>query len=381
MRLLTASLAALATQANADAPNVVVDIAPLHSLVAQIMQGVGDPALLLPPGVSPHDYALRPSDARALSDADVVIWMGPGLTPQLAEPIETLATGATVITILDLPGWTTLPFREDARFDDGHDHGDEDEHAHEDHDEHEDHDNHEDHDDGDHEDHDHDEHAEEDHDEHGHDDHDNHADEDHADHGHDDEDHADHGHDDHADHAHGPVDPHAWLNTVNAIRWITDVGGTLADLSPEHADQIIENVLTTRGALNAISVEVGTDLMFVRSDLQDGSIGYIVPHDSLQYFETAYLVPASGAISLTDKSPPGPAHLRDLQEMIAENNITCILTDPHSNPATVDLLTEGTDTRTAQIDPAGTLLEPGPELYGDLMRGVSTALAECLSQE
>lgn len=107
---------------------VVTDIAPVHGLVAQVMAGVDAPKRLLPPGASPHGHALRPSDARALQNADLVIWMGPELTPWLAAPVTRLATGATVITLLEVPGTALLPFRDAHEFD--HDHGSEDDQAH-----------------------------------------------------------------------------------------------------------------------------------------------------------------------------------------------------------------------------------------------------------
>ncbi len=59
-------------------PDVAASIAPVHSLVARVMQGAGTPHLLLPPGASPHDHALRPSDAAALERAALVFWVGPG---------------------------------------------------------------------------------------------------------------------------------------------------------------------------------------------------------------------------------------------------------------------------------------------------------------
>ena len=70
--------------AMADVPNVAVDIAPVHSLVARVMQRVGTPDLIIRSGASPHQYSLhslRPSEAKALQDANVVIWMNEGLTP------------------------------------------------------------------------------------------------------------------------------------------------------------------------------------------------------------------------------------------------------------------------------------------------------------
>ena len=71
----------LGSSAIADVPNVSVDIAPLHSLVASVMHGVGVPNLIIPPGSSPHDHQLRPSEAKAMQDANIVFWMGEELTP------------------------------------------------------------------------------------------------------------------------------------------------------------------------------------------------------------------------------------------------------------------------------------------------------------
>ena len=70
---------------------MAADIAPVHSIVARVMQGVGAPELIVPPGASEHDYALRPSEAARLQAADLVVWVGPGLTPWLAGPIAALA--------------------------------------------------------------------------------------------------------------------------------------------------------------------------------------------------------------------------------------------------------------------------------------------------
>ena len=142
----------------ADVPTVAVDIAPVHSLVARVMEGVGTPALVIPAGASPHEYTLRPSEAQALQDADLVFWMGSDLTPWLDGAIDTLAANAAVVSLLEADGITLLDFREDALFE-AHDHGDH----------------------GDHDDHGHDDHADDDH---GHDDH-----------AKDDHDHAEHGHD------------------------------------------------------------------------------------------------------------------------------------------------------------------------------------------
>ena len=77
------------SSAIADVPKVAVDIAPVHSLVARVMEGVGNPKLIIPTGASPHEYSLRPSEAKSLQDADMVIWMGEGLAPWMENSIET----------------------------------------------------------------------------------------------------------------------------------------------------------------------------------------------------------------------------------------------------------------------------------------------------
>ena len=97
-------------------PEVVASIAPVHSLVARVMQGAGRPHLLLPPGASPHHHALRPSDAAALERAALVFWVGPRLERWLTRSLTTLAAGARVVRLADAPGLTRLALRQGAVF-------------------------------------------------------------------------------------------------------------------------------------------------------------------------------------------------------------------------------------------------------------------------
>ena len=83
------------------APRVVVSVLPVHSLAAGVMAGVGAPRLLIRGAASPHDASLRPSDARALSAADLVIWVGPGLETFLSKPLGALAGRARVIALAE----------------------------------------------------------------------------------------------------------------------------------------------------------------------------------------------------------------------------------------------------------------------------------------
>lgn len=107
MLILAAALSA-AVPALAEAPRVVVTIKPVHALVAAVMAGLGRPGLLIEGAASPHGYALRPSDARALSAAQLVIWVGPELERFLERPLASLAAGARVVTLIEAPGLELL---------------------------------------------------------------------------------------------------------------------------------------------------------------------------------------------------------------------------------------------------------------------------------
>lgn len=112
------------TMRAADAPVVVTSIKPIHSLVAAIMQGVGEPELIVDGAASPHTYNLKPSNARALQEAKVIFWVGPGLEAFLEKPLQALGSDASFAELDDAPGLVKLPFREGGAFE-PHDDGDE----------------------------------------------------------------------------------------------------------------------------------------------------------------------------------------------------------------------------------------------------------------
>lgn len=116
MRYLALGMALMGTSVTAEVPRVAVDIAPVHSIVAAVMGDLGTPALIVPPGGSPHDQALRPSQAAALDRADLVVWMGNALTPWLEGPMDSLAGDAVVLDLLDHPETQVLKVRTGASF-------------------------------------------------------------------------------------------------------------------------------------------------------------------------------------------------------------------------------------------------------------------------
>lgn len=110
----------LTSYAAVAAPSVVTSIKPVHALVAGVMAGVGMPLLLVDGAASPHDFALRPSQAEALSTADLIVWIGPQLEAFLVRPLATLAPSAQQITVSALEGITLLRLRDSHAGHEGH---------------------------------------------------------------------------------------------------------------------------------------------------------------------------------------------------------------------------------------------------------------------
>lgn len=92
-------------------PKVVVTIKPIHSLVAGIMEGVGEPELLIEADSSAHTHQLKPSEAAKLYAAQVIIWVGPVYETVLTQLIMRLKDSAQLITVSDLPEIRLLPSR------------------------------------------------------------------------------------------------------------------------------------------------------------------------------------------------------------------------------------------------------------------------------
>ena len=104
------------TPASAGELKVVTDIAPVHSLVARVMEGVGEPAMIMSRGANAHSYNMRPSDASKLNNADMLFWVGPSLTPWLDKAVRAIDDHAISIELMQSDGTTLLENRQDAAF-------------------------------------------------------------------------------------------------------------------------------------------------------------------------------------------------------------------------------------------------------------------------
>lgn len=327
--LLASTLFAGMSAAHAEV-NVVASIKPVHSLVAAVMEGVGTPDLIVEGAGSPHTYALKPSQAQALEKADVVFWVGHELEAFLEKPLETVAANAKSVELIDADGLVKLAFREGGAFE-KHSHGD----------------------------HDHDDHAEGEHD------HDEHAE---GEGEHDHEEHADH------DHEHGAFDAHVWLDPVNAKAMVRTIAETLSQADPDNAATYAANAKAESDKLDALIGEVTAQLEPVKDK------GFIVFHDAYHYFENRFGVTAAGSITISPEVTPGAERVSEIHAKVKELGAACVFAEPQFEPKLIATVTEGTPARSGVLDPLGSTLDNGPDLYFSVIRNMATSLKTCLGQ-
>ena len=131
---LTLVLSLISISVRADV-NVVTTIKPLHSLISNVMKGVGEPSLIIEGTSNPHNFVLKPSHAKLLQDADIIFWIGQDLEAFMEKPLSSLAKDAKKISFMELGSIKKLKFRENNIFD----HDDHDGHKEDDHDDHDGH--------------------------------------------------------------------------------------------------------------------------------------------------------------------------------------------------------------------------------------------------
>lgn len=287
------------------APEVVVSIKPIHSLIAGVMAGAGTPYLIVKGAASPHGYSLKPSDAHALEKAKLVFWVGEELERFLERSIHSLAKDAQVVWMIDAPDITRLEFREGGAFA-GHEEGSA-------------------------------------------------------------------AHSGHAGHDHGMVDMHLWLDPDNAKSMVRYIATSLSEVDAENAAKYSANANALIKKLDGLDRELADML----SPLRDAR--FIVFHDSYQYFEMRYGLQASGSITVNPDIPPGAKRLRDIRSRVKKLGAACIFGEPQFKSSLVSVIAEGTQARASELDPLGSRLEEGPQLYFTLMRNLARAMKDCLA--
>lgn len=291
------SLLLTSTVAWAEVPQVVTDIPPVHSLTAAVMGDLGVPVLLLDRGASPHNFQFRPSQMRDVQSADLVIWVGPTLTPWLAKPLQARPEGAAVLGLLDTPGTHLLDFASEGGA--GHDH-------------------------------------------------------------------AENGHD------HKGLDPHAWLDPANGKLWLAVIAAELTRLDPDNAASYSANAAIAAAAIDAADSQAQALLAPVKDR------PFFTFHDAYGYFTAHFGLTIAGTVALGDASAPGARRLVELRETIAKGPASCLFPEAQHDPALAAQMAEETGITLGEpLDPVGSSLVPGPDLYPQLILSLAETIAAC----
>ena len=318
------SIFSLVSSANAEV-KVVTSIKPIHSLASYVMDGVGKPDVIVDGYNSPHGFSLKPSHAKMLENADLVIWVGEDLEAFLEKPLDTIAKKAKNIEVMDLKGIKKLKFREKNIFEGHDDHG---------HDEHKEHG--------------HDEHKDE-HKEHGHDEHKE--------------------HDGHEGHAHGEHDPHIWLDPMNAKVIVKEITKQLVQLDSKNSATYKANSKKALADIDKLTKNIKKDLS---KDLR-----FVVFHDAYQYFEKRFGIQVLGALTVNTDVMPGAEQLSEIREVIEHEKVNCIFSEPQFNPSIIKSIAKDTKVKTGILDPLGAKLDKGKNLYFDLLNNMASSFKGC----
>ena len=283
----------------ASKPLIVASINPLHSIVTSIVGNTGNVSLLIESNTSPHNFALKPSHAKLLNNAEIFFYIDDQLESALKKTIKSLPKTVKVKKVSQFKNLKLLPVRENLNWEeDGHGH--------------------------------------------------NH------------------------DHDHGSYDIHFWLDTQNAIEIAKGVTQELSKLYPE-------NINTYKKNAKKLITKIKTKDNSIKLKLKEvKNKPYIVFHDAYQYFEKAYNLNAIGSILLNPEQPPSPKRIIKIRSKIKTLNAYCVFKEPQFKAQIVNTVIENTNAKVGTLDPLGSNIVSGPDMYIALLDDLANNIRICL---
>jgi len=272
---------------------ISADIAPIHSLVSLVIGDQSTVNLIVPPDLSPHDFALKPSQLRTLNQAQLIVIVSEDFSPSLSRHLKTLSPDNL---ILDLS--KTLAENES----------------------------------------------------------------------HDNDIHKDRTH---KEDTHLHDDEHSWLNPQNAITWLDHIAQVVATIDEPNRNKYELNATAAIASLTQLYQELTEQLASVRT------APYIVHHDAYQHFAHAFGLAKPQAIALSDARAPSAAKLKQIRK--AGEDSHCIFSEVQHDDAIIDTVSAGLGMKRGILDPLGSDIPIGPNLYETLMQTLANRFSECLA--
>ena len=312
--LIFLTLFACSSVIASETKGVITTIQPINSLVSAVIGNTGKSISLIPAEISPHEYKLKPSDAKKLQEGNIIFYVSNHLESSVTKVFENLPKNIKIINLMEESEINHLEIRDNEAWE-RHDH-----HGHDDHD---------------------------DHDKHGkkHDDHDDHEIED---------------------------DVHIWLSPDNAIKIITKVKKELSLYFPENANVYNQNATKFIAKINNLKKELTQEL----SPIKDKP--YVVFHDAYQYFEKTFGLNAVGSVALEGDIASSPKQISFIKDKIVKLKASCVFQEPQFDSKLVKIVVEGTNAQIGTLDPLGVNVSGKEDFYLQLLRNMSKSLKECL---
>lgn len=301
-------------------PKVIVTIKPIHSLVSAVMEGIGQPQLLIQGNTSPHGHALKPSEADSLDKAEVIIWVGPSYETSMQYKLKGLEDKKIIINLSKASHVKLYPQREGRFWGTGACCG--------------------------------------------------------CDNCLDDKAASCHCHKHSEDHVHETTskDGHLWLAPDNAKAIVTEVTKTLSTLDPQHAPDYLANSKKVLAKLNDLAKEITDVVRPIKG------VPYMMMHDFSQYFDRYYGTNGVGTILDGSHKDPTPQTIRKIETKLTDGQAICIFTEPQLGSRVTEMLIEESGVATGELDYLGLDLEPGPDCYFQIIRRLANNMVKYLEK-
>jgi len=294
---------------------VFTSIKPLHSIVANISQGVFTPKLLIDRNISPHVYSITPKTTKKLYNADAIFFIDETFETFLDDVLIAAPTSLKQFQVSKGSFVDLFHHREGGAWE---------------------------------------EHLDDHHHEGSHD-------------GHDEHDHSD----EFSSKSH--FDMHFWLSPKNAEKMAKYVAKELVNLDKENAKKYRKNRDDFIKKLRALDKELAKKF----KDF-DGK-PFIVFHDAYRYFEERYNLNAVGSITIDTRKKVSLKRVNEIKKKIKSTNAACIFREPQFDSSIVKMLSKETGIKTGVLDPIGSNIKPSEGLYFKLLRNLGENLYDCLS--
>jgi len=150
------------------------------------------------------------------------------------------------------------------------------------------------------------------------------------------------------------------------------MAAALSEIDPDHASTYQANAKAFGDKISGLNAEISAKL--------EPATGrnFIVFHDAYHHFEHHYDIEASGAITVTPEALASAEQVAKIQSRVRDQNIVCVFQEPQFDSKLVNVVIEGSDAKVGVLDPLGTELANGPDLYPALLTSLADSLADCL---